>query len=116
MQNDYTDLEELRRALLEDISDAGDSLLKIKLMTKSDQLESLMPAWKWQRFNQSLCDAAVATLKAMDCLNYKESPKTISLVQELINRWNALPNAKERDEVVDILQKAFTKKTTEEAK
>jgi hypothetical protein len=113
VQNEFTILEEVREAILFDLGSIGHRLLKVRELAAQSGNDHLMPDWKRQRFIFGLVTAGEEILKAMDCLDDKASPTTISLVHQIIARWQFLQPAEEREEIVKLLRAAFTKKTKE---
>lgn len=113
MRDEFDNLYDLQNVIATDLADAGQSLLAIKELTRCQSLEALMPAWKWQRYNRALSDAASATLVALNCLIGNDTPTTDALLREIISRWQKTTNPADREKIVDVLRQAFAKKSTE---
>lgn len=97
----YQDLDELRKAILEDLATAGETLLAVKQEDTVAQIALLMPKWRVATFRRCLAHAAANVLRAMDCLTWKESPTTEVVLDALIDRWQ---RAVEKEKVM-ILEK-----------
>lgn len=119
---DFTDIEQLRIAALEDLASAGQLIFSVREMVKEAEYANdfpekpfqkivcgLCPGWRSDRLTSAISEAAAQVLRAMDCLSGKnDSPTTDALVEDLIDRWSKA-GARDREAIVSKLREAFTK-------
>lgn len=105
----FTELNEFRGMLAEDLRSVGSALLSMREAANAEHMAGLMPKWKYERFARSISEAAASVLKAMDCLMPVESPSTESLIEQLKDRWEKSGN-RDKEVIIAALRAAFKKK------